>query len=225
MNLSKDSYRNGRKTPTLIFQNQKPVEISKNHFNIIWIWPNFLAWSPPWLYASSVKKNILFGRFPSEVNWHLLKVWIASILFTFLPVILLSFHQSLLFMEKFQLKEFIQNFLKCLAIHFGGDFFGPDSWHKKRLILFVFCSHCLMIWVFYNSSLTSELAQKKIQLPFEALWYKNENHWKMSCSSHFFTIFSTSLIRLCSWKIRENMWVTFMYLPMCWLDFDSKRIV
>ena len=116
-----------------------------------------------------------------------MKVWIASILFTFLPVILLSFHQSLLFMEKFKLKEFIQNFLKCLAIHFGGDFFGPDSWHKKRLILFVFCSHGLMIWVFYNSSLTSELAQKKIQLPFEALWYKNENHWTMSCSSHFFT--------------------------------------
>ena len=110
-------------------------------------------------------------KFVSEIYWPLLKVWIASILFTILPVILLSVHHSLLFMEKFKPKEFIQNFLKCLAIHFGGNFFGPDSWHKKRLILFVFCSHGLMIWVFYNSSLTSELAQKKIQLPFEALWY------------------------------------------------------
>ena len=34
--LIKDSYRYGRNTPTLIFENLKPVEISKNHFNIIW---------------------------------------------------------------------------------------------------------------------------------------------------------------------------------------------
>ena len=128
-------------------------------------------------------------KFVSEIYWPLLKVWIASILFTILPVILLSVHHSLLFMEKFKPKEFIQNFLKCLAIHFGGNFFGPDSWHKKRLILFVFCSHGLMIWVFYNSSLTSELAQKKIQFPFEALWYKNENRWG---AHHIFNLFVTS---------------------------------
>ena len=129
-----------------------------------------------------------------------MKVWIASILFTFLPVSLLSVHQSLLFMEKFKLKEFVQNFLKCLAIHFGGNFFGPDSWHKKRLILFVFCSHGLIIWVFYNSSLTSELAQKKIQFPFEALWYKNENHWathhifSRKMKTNFQQIFGTNQI-------------------------------
>ena len=34
--LCKDSYRNGWNTPTLIFEDLKPVEISKNHFNIIW---------------------------------------------------------------------------------------------------------------------------------------------------------------------------------------------
>jgi hypothetical protein len=32
--LSKDSYRYGRNTPTLIFENLKSVEISKNHLNI-----------------------------------------------------------------------------------------------------------------------------------------------------------------------------------------------
>ena len=31
----KDSYRYGRNTPTLIFENLKPVEKSKNHLNII----------------------------------------------------------------------------------------------------------------------------------------------------------------------------------------------
>ena len=33
--LVKDSYRNGRNTPPTLIQNLKPVEISKNHFNII----------------------------------------------------------------------------------------------------------------------------------------------------------------------------------------------
>ena len=33
---AKDSYRHGRNTPTLIFENLKPVEVSKNHLNIIW---------------------------------------------------------------------------------------------------------------------------------------------------------------------------------------------
>ena len=32
---AKDSYRNGRNTPPTLIQNLKPVEISKNHFNII----------------------------------------------------------------------------------------------------------------------------------------------------------------------------------------------
>ena len=32
--LPKDSYRNGRNTPTLIFENLKLVDISKNHFDI-----------------------------------------------------------------------------------------------------------------------------------------------------------------------------------------------
>ena len=32
---SKDSYRYGQNTPTLIFENLKPVEESKNHINII----------------------------------------------------------------------------------------------------------------------------------------------------------------------------------------------
>ena len=36
MTLLKDSYRYGRNTPTLIFENRKPVEISENEFNIIW---------------------------------------------------------------------------------------------------------------------------------------------------------------------------------------------
>ena len=35
--LTKDSYRNGRNTPPTLIQNLKPIEISKNHFNIIWI--------------------------------------------------------------------------------------------------------------------------------------------------------------------------------------------
>ena len=35
--LLKDSYTYERNTPpTLIFENLKPVEISKNHLNIIW---------------------------------------------------------------------------------------------------------------------------------------------------------------------------------------------
>ena len=34
--LSKDSYRYGRNTPTLIFENLKAIEKSKNHFIIIW---------------------------------------------------------------------------------------------------------------------------------------------------------------------------------------------
>ena len=33
--LNKDSYRNEQNTPTLIFENLKPVEISKKYFNII----------------------------------------------------------------------------------------------------------------------------------------------------------------------------------------------
>ena len=34
--LLKDSFTYGRNTPILIFENLKPVEISKNHCNIIW---------------------------------------------------------------------------------------------------------------------------------------------------------------------------------------------
>ena len=34
--LLKDSYTYGRNTPILIFENLKPVDISKNNFNIIW---------------------------------------------------------------------------------------------------------------------------------------------------------------------------------------------
>ena len=33
--LAKDSYRNEWNTPPTLIQNLKPVEISKNHFNII----------------------------------------------------------------------------------------------------------------------------------------------------------------------------------------------
>ena len=34
--LDKNSHRYGRNNPTLIFENLKPVEKSKNHFNILW---------------------------------------------------------------------------------------------------------------------------------------------------------------------------------------------
>ena len=37
----KDSYRYGQSTPTLIFENLKPVEKSKNHFNILIILYSF----------------------------------------------------------------------------------------------------------------------------------------------------------------------------------------
>ena len=58
LTLNKDSCRNGRNAPTLIFENLKPVEISKNHFNIIFQVISFLKFLMVCVKVSeSPKKN------------------------------------------------------------------------------------------------------------------------------------------------------------------------
>jgi hypothetical protein len=52
------------------------VDTLVTHANANGVWPNFLVWSPPWLYASSVKnktsKKVQFIKRGKSKQFHLI---------------------------------------------------------------------------------------------------------------------------------------------------------
>ena len=109
------------------------------------------------------------------------KDWAIILSVAILPTILSVIHKKLALNEKPTFLDVGSLYVASLGVHFGGDFLDKRN---RVLVLICHLPYGILIWIYYQATLTSKLTERAYDYPFETLGELSSTNYKLLTDSN-----------------------------------------